>query len=122
VPRPTPAEIGRLGEDLALAYLATCGYRCLARRVRRGRGEVDLVVARPGRCLFVEVKVRGHRSWGPSTTAVTDGKLWRLRTAARAWIAENPPPPATELRFDVVAIDLAGEEGGLVLRHFAGVI
>lgn len=117
----TAAAIGCLGEDLALGFFTACGYQCLARRYRRGGGEVDLIVARANLVVFVEVKTRGPGSWTPAHAAVTTPQLRRLRGAARAWLAERPPPPHTDLRCDVVAVQFGGEGRGVVLRHFPGV-
>ncbi len=117
----TAAAMGRLGEDLALGFFTACGYECLARRYRRAGGEVDLIVARTHLIIFVEVKTRGPGSWTPAHAAVTAAQLRRLRGAARAWLAEQPAPPSTDLRCDVVAIQFGGEGRGVVLRHFPAV-
>jgi putative endonuclease len=113
------ALTGRLGEELALAFFRLCGYACLARRWRRGGGEIDLVVARPGRLVFVEVKVRGRGSLASAVESVSPLQLRRLRRLARLWCHEHGAGDA-ELRLDVVTIDAAGEGRGLVLRHFPG--
>ncbi|HOX26789.1 MAG TPA: YraN family protein [Candidatus Krumholzibacteria bacterium] len=114
------ADLGRLGEDLALVFLQSCGYTCLARRWRRGGGEVDLVVARSGLVVFVEVKSRGPGSLGTAVQAVSPAQLRRLRAMARRWCWERGTAGASP-RLDVVAVDLSGEGRGLVLRHFPGV-
>ncbi len=118
--RPDAAALGRLGEDAALSFYLACGYHLLARRVRRGCGEIDLVVTRASVIVFVEVRTRGPGSVARAAETITRDKLRRLRTAARAWLAEQPSAAARDLRCDVVAIDLAGEGKGLVLRHFPG--
>jgi len=114
------AAIGRLGEDLALGFLSACGFTCRDRRWRRGGGEIDLVLERPGLLLFVEVKTRGRGSLGTAIEAVSPVQLRRLRLLARRWCQENSSNGA-ELRLDVVTVDLGGEGRGLVLRHFPGV-
>lgn len=112
------ADTGRQGEDLALGFYRLCGYTCLNRRWRRGGGEIDLVVSRPGLIVFVEVKVRGAGSLAGAVESVSPRQLRRLRVLARRWCQEHDSAGAA-LRVDVVAIDLAGEGRGLVLRHFA---
>ena len=60
----TTAEIGRRGEDVAVAFLEAKGYRILDRNVRWGREEVDIVAFEPtprddgGMIVFIEVKAR----------------------------------------------------------------
>jgi putative endonuclease len=117
----TAAALGRLGEELALGFFTACGYECLARRYRRAGGEVDLIVGRRQLVVFVEVKARGPGSWTPAHAAVTTAQLRRLRTAAQAWLAEQPAPLRADLRCDVVAVQFGGEGRGVMLRHFPGV-
>ena len=49
-------SIGRLGEDIAARFLQRRGATVLARNVRVGRDEIDLVVAIEGERIAVEVK------------------------------------------------------------------
>lgn len=70
---------GRKGETLAVWWLRLKGWRILARRVKVGVGEVD-IVARKGRTVaFVEVKWRRDRA---GLDLALDS--WRLRRVARA--------------------------------------
>jgi putative endonuclease len=117
---PDRHELGNLGEDLALAFYRACGFRCRDRRWRRGGGEIDLIVARPGLLVFAEVKYRGPGSLGRAVDSVHPAQLRRLRKLARRWCGEHAVADA-QLRLDVVAIDLLGEGRGLALRHFPGV-
>ena len=109
-PRPATARApttpaGRAGEDEAARFLEARGLELLARNVRAGGGELDLV-ARDGACVvFVEVKWRRDSSRGAPAEAVTPAKRRKLLWAARAWLAENPSGRARDVRFDVVAIE-----------------
>ena len=111
---------GRAGEDLAACFLESCGFTILARRWRRPGGEVDLVATRPQLVVFVEVKTRGPRAWTRPEDRVRPVQRLILRRLARQWLAANPRYLAWECRCDVVAVDLAGEGRGLVLRHYPG--
>ena len=110
-PRPvTPARApttakGRDGEDEAARFLAGHGLALLARNVRVGGGELDLVAEDGGTVVFVEVKWRRDASRGAPAEAVTSLKRRRLLSAARAWLAQNPAGAGREVRFDVVAIE-----------------
>ena len=82
------------------------GWRVLARRVRTGAGELDLVAERAGLLAFVEVKARpslaeAARALGPRQRA-------RLLDAAGAWLATNPGHGAAGMRFDVMLVDPTG--------------
>jgi len=118
---PENHSLGRWGEDAARVFLEHCGYECLDRRFRRPGGEIDLVLARDGVVVFVEVKTRGPRCQVPPESWVTARQLVRLRRMARIWISENQQTFGRGYRFDVVAISYGGPEGGSEIRHLVGV-
>jgi putative endonuclease len=111
------ATLGRCGEDLALTLYEAAGFVCRARRWRRGGGEIDLIVERPGLLVFVEVKTRGPGSYGAARECIQPRQLRRLRRLIGRWCHEQPPG-AVQLRLDVVTVDFAGPGRGLVLRHY----
>ena len=51
-------DVGRAGESLACRFLERQGLRVLARNVRAGRGEIDIIARDGPRLVFVEVKSR----------------------------------------------------------------
>ena len=51
-------RLGRRAELLAALHYRARGYRILSRRYRAHGGEIDLIAARPGLVVFVEVKAR----------------------------------------------------------------
>ncbi len=94
---------GAYGERRAAQWYRDAGYEVLARNWRDGRaGELDLVVARPGEIVFVEVKARATDAFGVAE-AVTPTKQARIRRLAAAWVQAHPPARA-RLRFDVVCV------------------
>jgi putative endonuclease len=96
---------GRDGEDQAALFLAGQGLTLLARNVRAGGGELDLVAEDGGTVVFVEVKWRRDASRGAPAEAVTPAKRRKLLSAARTWLAQNPSGASRDVRFDVVAIE-----------------
>lgn len=114
-------RLGAWGEDLARLFLEHCGYRTLATRYRRGGGEIDLVMARAGRVIFVEVKTRGPRALDDPAAWVGRAKLTALRRTARRWLAENPGRAPAGCRIDVVAVRWEGRDRGASLTHLADV-
>lgn len=105
------------GETLAARHLAEQGYVELARNLRVGHDEADLVMLSPcGRSLVVvEVKTRSDAGARPEER-VDHGKRASLTRLART-LAEQPALRPLLVRFDVLAIVLAP---GLdpELRHF----
>ena len=101
------------GERIAaLAYLAR-GYRVLDANVRIGGGELDLVVRRGRRIVFVEVKERSARdTFGGGLAAVGPQKRRRVERAARAWLAAHPEARDLDVRLEAAAVT-----GGRVTRR-----
>jgi len=95
-------EKGRVGEDQAAHFLRTQGYEILARNVRGGRGELDIVAKKDDIVAFVEVKA--HRQRASSLQAVTEDKCERLRSAATAWLMKNPKASLLQCRFDLIMV------------------
>ncbi len=82
---------GAWAERRALVLLHRRGWRLLSRNWRCRWGELDLVLAKPGRLLLVEVKGRAASSWdGAGVAALGAGKRRRLRRAWSCWLAAHP--------------------------------
>lgn len=97
-------EIGRLGEDIAVAFLQQKDCRILARNWRAGRsGEVDIIVQDGLATTFVEVKTRTARHLS-AEQAVTETKLLHMQRVALEWAAKNGW--SCPIRFDVIGVYL----------------
>jgi len=104
--------LGIRGEDRAVKELERLGYAVLARRYRTRHGEID-IVARDGETIvFVEVKVKERADFGSAAEAVTARKQRRVISMAVDYLARNCLT-SRPCRFDVVAIDGAGDEARL---------
>ena len=92
------------GERLAARHYRLRGYRILGANVRTGGYELDLVVRRGRRLVFVEVKERSGETYGGGIGAVNREKRRRVRLAAASWLHANPKSAALEIRFEVAAV------------------
>jgi len=109
-PLPTDNKgIGRLGEQVAAAFLEGKRYSILERNFRCRGGEVDIVARDPKSksLVFVEVKARRNLSFGVPQLAVTPFKQRQISKAALTWLAKKRQQDATA-RFDVIAVMLDG--------------
>jgi len=109
--------LGREGEARAAELLARAGYAILARNVRAGGVELDLVAARGALAVFVEVKTRRAAGAERAAEAVDARKRARLVRGAAAWLAAQPRRYA-RVRFDVVTCEL--QDGAWRLVHWPG--
>ena len=98
-------SVGKLGEEIATAFLIARGYRILERNFRCKGGEVDIIARDPGdkSLLFVEVKARRDLSYGVPQLAVTPFKQRQISKAALTWLSKNRLHDKNA-RFDVIAI------------------
>ncbi|HKK93803.1 MAG TPA: YraN family protein [Longimicrobiales bacterium] len=94
---------GRAFEHLAADHLRRLGYRIVARNVRAGREEIDLVVRNGDVVAFVEVKGRTCVHHGHPLMAIDRRKRARIARVAREWIGRHGRPGDT-YRFDAVAV------------------
>ena len=115
------AEIGALGEQLAVDYLCGQGLRVLARNWRCRYGELDVIAAddTTNTVVFVEVKTRTSDRFGGVEEAVTPAKVRRLRRLAGVWLAQQHTGWAA-VRIDVVTIRI-GRRRTPELTHLQGV-
>jgi len=111
---------GRIGESLACELLLRSGARLLARNCRTRAGEIDVVALDGPVLAFVEVKTMrtGARS-GPERPVLAVGpqKQRQVRRLARAWLAENEPPPHSAIRFDVIGVLLDPGGRTVAIEH-----
>jgi Holliday junction resolvase-like predicted endonuclease len=128
VDRRTPRRrSGDAAEAAVAAILRKQGWTVIARQLRVGRDELDLVTIDPGppaMIVVVEVRSRSSPSFGPQEERVDEAKVRRLYRAMNALRTAGRLPDGRALpvdlgwRVDLVAI----ENGGARMRHLKGLI
>lgn len=116
----TRAQLGALGEQLAVDHLTAMGLRILSRNWRCRYGELDVVAADTARTVvFVEVKTRTTDGFGGLAQAVTEQKVRRLRRLAGLWLAGQDGSWAA-IRIDVIGVRI-GRQRTPELTHLQGI-
>jgi putative endonuclease len=109
--RPTSTSArGRAAERRVAWHYRLRGYKLLAQNVRAGGVELDLVVRRGRRLVFVEVKEKSGPRYGDPLEAVDERKRQRLRRGAEAWLVANPAFASLAVAFEVAAVRAHGIE------------
>lgn len=111
--------LGQAGEALAADALAQQGYAILTRNYRTPYGEIDLIARHGDTLVFVEVKLRRTKVFGPPQAAVNTAKQRHMKLAAQYYLNQQRFEDI-KVRFDVVAITMTAEMPRIEV--FAGAI
>jgi putative endonuclease len=114
--------IGRRAEDAVAAHLVARGFDLLARNVRLGALELDLVVRQGPLVAIVEVRTRGAGSFtGPFASVTPEKRRRLLRAADRLWRERlRGMPDVARVRIDVAAVTFEGDDAKIA--YHAGAI
>lgn len=82
-------QIGKLGEKIASSYLTSKGFHIVDRNFRTKYGEIDLIIKKDKKIIFVEVKTRVGDQKGKPYEAVTRNKYSHLKLAAQLYVLKN---------------------------------
>jgi putative endonuclease len=105
---------GKLGEQMAAAYLQEAGYQILERNYRCPFGEIDIIAREDDTLVFVEVKSRRSENFGLPQLAVGPEKQRRISRISLYYL-QNHRLDEANVRFDVVAILLRRENPSIEL-------
>jgi putative endonuclease len=117
--RTATQDSGDAAEALAARTLVAAGWRILARNLRVGRGELDIVAVDPGppaELVIVEVRWRRRRDFGLAEESLDHRKRAHLRAGIGRLLGDGLPGdvavPRLPLRVDLVVV-----EPGDRIRH-----
>jgi len=110
---------GKKGEDIAVAYLKSKGYRIVERNYKCLFGEIDIVARDGDMLVFVEVKSRKSEEFGDPQVAVGLEKQKKMSKISLKYLEDKHLYPS-DARFDVVAIKMlpAGSTIELIQNAF----
>lgn len=96
-------ELGKWGEDLAVAWLQAKGYTITERDWKSGRRDIDIIAKdADGTIVFVEVKTRRNRVFGEPEEAIDFRKMQSLQQAINHYIKFRHLNG--NVRFDIISI------------------
>ena len=117
------SETGKIGEDIAYAYLKNNHYSIIERNFREKWGEIDIVAKhKDGTLIFVEVKTMQENENLNPEDHLTRGKLERLQRTASLYANHHTDLVSDKKgwRIDLVAIEIKND-GVNNLRHFENI-
>jgi len=95
-------RIGRWGESVAAEYLEKRGYTVVRQNARTPYGEIDIIAEKEGLTIFVEVKARTTKKFGPPEVAVTPRKQEHMIATAQYYAQQNE---IDHWQIDVIAVE-----------------
>ena len=97
--------LGRQGEEEAVRFLKSRGYRILERNLRFRLGELDIIAQKGNFIVFIEVKTRRTGEVGQPFEAVKPAKMRRIVSMAEAYLRrEKLENDEWVFRFDIISI------------------
>jgi len=96
-------------EEAVAAFLVQRQFEIVARNLRLGRLELDIVARRGSLVVVVEVRHRGHGAWTSGFGSIDRAKRQRIRRAGeRLWQRRYRNDTSVErLRFDAASVTFA---------------
>ena len=95
---------GRIGEDIAKAYLSSLGYKIIDTNWHYSKNaEIDIIAEDNKTLVFVEVKARSSLNFGHPFEAINQTKISKIQSAILAYLS-TVDKKYSSYRFDGVAI------------------
>lgn len=102
-------SLGKQGEDWAVKYLKSNGFKILDKNYRCSFGEIDIVAKEKDTIVFIEVKTRKSAELIEPFESVGKKKQAKIRNLAEYYLQEKEYFDC-EIRFDVLSITSKDKE------------
>ena len=96
------------GERRAARYYRLRGWRVVGANVRVGRDEIDLILRRGRRLVFVEVKEKTGERYGLPLEMIDRRKLDLIARGTRRWLAAHPEARALDVGYEAFGVGPRG--------------
>ena len=101
---------GKEGEDRAVSYLVSKGFRIIDRNWRTKRGEIDIIAVKNDVLVFVEVKTLPNGTLDMIQRELNYQKRERILKTSKRFLLKHREYNNSYVRFDVIVIDMPGLE------------
>lgn len=113
-------QLGKLGEEIAEAYLKSLKYRIVERNWRCRAGEMDIVAEHMETLIFIEVRTRRPSGrYGLAKESIDQRKQRKIREVAQYYLHRHHKYEQS-LRFDVITVELKNDKLEPQIEHIQG--
>jgi putative endonuclease len=109
-------QTGKTGEALALKYLLDKGYQLIESNWRHRWGEIDLIVSKERRLVFVEVKLKKGDRFGSPEEMIDRRKIQQITQAALLFLQHNPHYQQLFPHYQIDAVCLVVDDNFTITR------
>jgi len=114
--------IGKLGERMACDFLIRKGYRIIKRNFQTRFGEIDLIVSKDGKLIFVEVKLKIGEDFGTPEEMISKYKIKQIEMTGETFLMQFPEyEQKFSLQIDAVCIVLSDKKEILRIAHYENI-
>ena len=113
--------IGKFGERLAKNYLIKHGYRILNCNLKLSFTEIDMVAKKEKIMIFIEVRTRISKIYGPAEESFTPKKMNNFKKAIELFL-EKKDFKDNDFRADLITIDIDKTRGLAKIKHYKDII
>ena len=103
--------LGKDGEAAALDFLIDKGYHLLHKNWRHNKSEIDLIVKKENKVVFVEVKTR-KKTFHSIVDLVSLSQQKRILNAANTYIKKYCLDE--EIRFDLIEVEMPNKSPNFI--------
>lgn len=108
---------GKNAEAAAAAHLETNGYNIIARNLRLGHLEIDLLATLPNTNLLILIEVKARRAGTHAPELRVDWRKQRHLVLAAQMLLARRMFRGKQIQFDVVAVEMDQLQMPQSLRH-----
>lgn len=116
-------DVGRIGEDVAAAYLIKHGYRIKERNYRACGHEIDIIATKGSEIHFIEVKTRSLTSDGytqRAAEAVSQNQMRNILKCATYYL--HGKQSFNGIFFDIIGVNLRKKKNILKITETEHII
>lgn len=114
---------GRLGENIAKAYLQKKSYKFVEANFLIRGGEIDLIMIDNNCLVFVEVKLKIGVKFGRPEEMISRNKISTIKKTAKMFLIQNPllAKMYDKVRIDAVCIEMKNNKEINWIKHYQNI-